>query len=109
MAEIIGLRHGRLGLAAAVILGTTCISAFGQSSSVATFKSGVSLVTVSAVVRDDRGRFVANLARRDFEVLEAGRRRPIIDFRVDETAPVSLLVLFDVSGSMQDGSKLPDA
>jgi Ca-activated chloride channel family protein len=74
--------------------------------SVATFRSGVDLVRVSAVVRDDEGRFVRNLSKADFEVLDEGRPREITDFRQD-SAGISVALLFDVSGSMEH--TLPDA
>lgn len=67
---------------------------------VATFKSAVDLVRVSAVVRDKKGRFVRDLTASDFNVLDDGRTRPIADFRHD-LAGVSVAVLFDVSGSME--------
>lgn len=73
-----------------------------------TFKSKIDRVTVSAVVRDQRGRIVSNLSQRDFEVLDAGRPSPITDFRSDE-APVTIAVLLDSSGSMQVASKLNEA
>jgi VWFA-related protein len=67
---------------------------------VATFKSSIELVRVSAVVRDKRGRFVPNLTARDFEIIDSGITRPIADFRRDD-AGVSVALLFDVSGSME--------
>jgi Ca-activated chloride channel homolog len=70
------------------------------------FKSGIELVRVSAVVRDSRGRFVKNLAARDFEILDSGAVRTISDFR-REGANISVALLFDVSGSMEN--TLPDA
>jgi VWFA-related protein len=66
----------------------------------ATFKSSVDLVRISAVVRDKKGRFVNDLSKRDFEVLDGGITRPISDFRRDESG-VSVALLFDVSGSME--------
>jgi len=68
---------------------------------VASFKSAVDLVRVSAVVRDRKGRFVRDLSARDFHVLDDGLARPITDFRHD-LAGISVAVLFDVSGSMED-------
>ena len=65
----------------------------------ATFRSGVDLVTVSATVRDNKGRLVKDLTKRDFEVMDRGERRLISEFRSDD-APMSLAILFDVSGSM---------
>ena len=67
---------------------------------VATFRSSVDLVRVSAVVRDRKGRFVRDLTASDFNVLDDGRARPITDFRHD-LAGISVAVLFDVSGSME--------
>lgn len=75
----------------------------------AKFKSGVELVSVSAVVRDRKGRFVSDLAQQDFTVIEAGERRLILDFRAEADGPVKVAVLFDVSGSMRLGSKAIDA
>lgn len=81
----------------------------GQAQAPARFKSAVDLVAVSAVVRDRKGRFVSDLAQRDFTVLEAGEPRPILDFRAESDGPVKLALLFDVSGSMRLGSKVVDA
>jgi Ca-activated chloride channel family protein len=67
---------------------------------VASFKSGVDLVRVSAVVRDRKGRFVRDLTRSDFHVLDDGQMRQITDFRHD-VAGISITLLFDVSGSME--------
>jgi len=66
----------------------------------ATFKASVDLVRISAVVRDRKGRFVGDLAVRDFVVLDGGEQRRIQEFRHDESA-VSVALLFDVSGSME--------
>jgi VWFA-related protein len=73
------------------------------------FKSAVELVSVAAVVRDRKGRFVTNLAARDFSVVEAGEQRPIVGFRAEADAPVRVALVFDISGSMQIGSKAADA
>jgi len=70
------------------------------SPPVATFKSSVDLVRVSAVVRDRKGRFVRDLVLHDFEVIDEGVNRRIADFRADDS-PVSIALLFDASGSME--------
>lgn len=72
----------------------------------ATFKSSVDLVRVSAVVRDRRGRLVRDMSARDFEVREGGQLRRIKEFRRDESS-VSVALLFDVSGSM--GARMAEA
>ena len=75
----------------------------------ARFKSAVDLVSVSAVVRDKKGRFVPRLSREDFIVVEGGQRRPIVGFNAEADGPVKVAVLFDVSGSMRVGTKAVDA
>ncbi|PYQ80484.1 MAG: hypothetical protein DMG03_22605 [Acidobacteria bacterium] len=71
-----------------------------QQPPTATFKAGVDLVRVAAVVRDHKGRFVQDLNANDFEILDGGQKRSITDFRRD-TGGVSVALLFDVSGSME--------
>jgi Ca-activated chloride channel homolog len=66
------------------------------------------MVTVSAVVRDQKGRLVRALKRDQFEVLDAGERRKIVEFRPDEAA-VTVAILFDASGSMGVASKVEAA
>ena len=73
-----------------------------------TFKSGVDLVTVAATVRDRKGRLIRGLAEQDFEVLDRGERRPISEFRTDP-GPVSLTILFDISGSMRTADRMTAA
>lgn len=58
------------------------------------------MVTVAAVVRDHKGRFVRDLSREDVQVLDKGALRAIRDFRADAESPVSIALLFDESGSM---------
>src|SRR5262245_18958285 len=72
----------------------------GQQPPVATFKSSVDLVRITALVRDHKGRFVQDLNAHDFEILDEGHAKAIRDFRAD-VAGVSVAMLFDVSGSMQ--------
>lgn len=73
-----------------------------------TFRAGVELVTVRAVVRDDRGRPVTDLEQRDFTLLDRGQPKPIVSFD-REPGPVGLALLFDISGSMDLVSRLDRA
>ncbi len=83
--------------------------ALAQDAPVAKFRSSIDVVSVSAIVRDRKGRFVGNLERKDFIVAEAGQARPILDFRAQSDGPAKLALLFDISGSMRVGSKAVDA
>lgn len=76
---------------------------------VPTFRSSVSLVSVNAVVKDRRGRPVRNLTRDDFQILENGTTRPIVDFGFSDEGPVSFGVLVDQSGSMKLSNNLDAA
>lgn len=70
----------------------------------ATFKAGVDLVSVAAVVRDKKGRVVRTLTTRDFVVTEGGTPRTIVNLQADANAPASVALLVDGSGSMRLGS-----
>ncbi len=71
---------------------------------VATFKSGVDLVSVTAVVRDKKGKVVRSLDTKDFVVAEDGKTRKIISIQSDANAPASIAFLVDSSGSMALGA-----
>jgi Ca-activated chloride channel family protein len=68
----------------------------------------VDLVSVTAVVRDGRGRVIRDLRSEDFVVLESGRPRPIVTFLPAEAGPVSVALLVDVSGSMAVAENLAE-
>lgn len=74
----------------------------------ATFKSGVDLVTVTAAVRDRRGRIIRDLTRADFTVLDSGVPVDIKDFYAGDS-PISLAILLDISGSMSVGGNIERA
>ncbi len=73
------------------------------------FKSSVSVVSVTAIVRDRKGRFVRDLGQTDFVIAESGKSRKILDFRAESDGPIKLGLLFDASGSMRVGRKVVDA
>src|SRR5512145_951245 len=58
------------------------------------------LVNLDVVVKDRQGQRVRGLAKEDFDVYEDGRRQEITHF-VSEERPLRLVLLFDVSISME--------
>jgi VWFA-related protein len=80
-----------------------------EPSAAARFRSSVAMVSVAAVVRDRKGRFVTDLSKKDFEVLEAGQSKDIVDFRAELNGPVKVAVLVDVSGSMRMAQRTTEA
>jgi tight adherence protein B len=97
---------GSLALAAGLLAGPTGAVVSAQQP---TFRSEVDLVQVRAVVRDRRGRFVQGLGIKDFEVIDSGHYRPLVDLQFDAAAPLRIALLFDVSGSMSVAAKLSEA
>ena len=65
------------------------------------------LVTLTLTVTDLYGRYVMGLGKKDFTVLDSNKEQEITFFS-DTDAPVSIGVLFDVSGSMS-GEKVQKA
>ncbi|MPZ20342.1 MAG: VWA domain-containing protein [Luteitalea sp.] len=70
----------------------------------ATFRSGVELVALTATVKDQRGRLIRDLQQEDFQVIENGQERRIVEFKPTDRGPVQVAFLFDQSGSMGLGA-----
>lgn len=96
--------YGSRRLAAAVLIAGMSAPLLAQDPPVAVFRSSVDLVSMAAVVRDGKGKIVPSLQREDFEVLDAGRARPILELRTESAAPASVALLMDGSGSMKVGA-----
>ena len=60
------------------------------------------LVTLTATVTDENGRYRAGLKQGDFTVYEDGARQELAYFNTGDRVPVSLGIVFDTSGSMED-------
>jgi len=70
------------------------------------FKVDVDLVLIPVTITDPMNRLVTGLERENFEVFEGGARQEVRHFS-SEDAPISLGVIFDMSGSM--GNKIDKA
>ena len=73
--------------------------AAAQDGGDVTFKSGVANVRVDAQVVQD-GKLITDLTAQDFVIREEGKPQQIVYFG-REQEPLSLLLVFDVSGSMR--------
>ena len=71
------------------------------------FRSGVELITVTATVTDQTGRFVPGLRQEDFVVYEDDQPVEVTHFSADRV-PVSLGIVLDTSTSMA-GEKIREA
>jgi Ca-activated chloride channel family protein len=68
------------------------------------FRSDTNVVVVPVTVTDRSGRFVRDLTPDEFEIVDGGARRPVLQF-ASERVPVSLAILLDISGSMATDAK----
>jgi Ca-activated chloride channel family protein len=103
------VRTVAVGILAIVLAGSQALGQAGQApTQKATFRGGVDLVRISAVVHDRQGRPVLGLSRTDFELDVNGERVPIVEFESDATG-VSLAVLVDASGSMKLAGRMEAA
>lgn len=60
------------------------------------------IVTLTATVTDKNGRYRADLKRGDFTVYENGAEQKLEYFNTGDRVPMSLGIVFDTSGSMED-------
>ena len=60
------------------------------------------LVTLTATVTDKNGRYRSDLKRGDFTVYENGAEQKLEYFNTGDRVPMSLGIIFDTSGSMED-------
>lgn len=60
------------------------------------------LVTLTATVTDKNGRYRADLKQSDFTIYEDGAKQETAYFNTGDRVPVSLGIIFDTSGSMED-------
>ncbi|HVF50511.1 MAG TPA: VWA domain-containing protein [Pyrinomonadaceae bacterium] len=72
----------------------------GVAGSLAT-RAGESLVRVNASVTDKHGRAIGGLTTKDFTLYENGAERPVREV-LQTTAPFNLVLLLDVSGSVEE-------
>src|SRR5580704_8848968 len=62
----------------------------------------VSRVNMLFTVSDKKGRFVTDLVKNDFEVIEAKKPQPIMEFAAETDLPLRLAILIDTSNSIRD-------
>ena len=90
------MRNRFLTCGALAVCGLTLAAAAQQP----VFRGGGDAVRVFVTVTDGDGRLVTTLAQNDFEVRDEGKPQPITLF--DNTPqPIRLIVMLDVSGSME--------
>ena len=95
------MRLVRVRITGAALLAILSGLCGGQDQSGARFNVETTLVLIPATVTDPSNRFVLGLHKEDFHLLEDGAEQTIRNFS-GEDAPLSIGLVFDVSGSMGD-------
>ena len=89
-------------VSAFVVACTVAVAAVPQQP---TFRGTADSVRVFTTVTDRDGRLVTTLEQKDFEIRDEGKPQPITLFD-NSPQPIRLIVLLDVSGSMQGNLQL---
>ena len=85
-------------LTCALIVAALGLSAAARQQPI--FRGGSDAVRVFVTVTDRDGRLVTTLARENFEVRDDGKPQPLTQFD-NSPQPIRLIVMLDVSGSME--------
>jgi Mg-chelatase subunit ChlD len=65
----------------------------------------VNRVNLLFTVSDKKGRFVTDLTKNDFEIIESKRPQSIVEFTAETDLPLRLAILIDTSNSIRDRFK----
>ncbi len=68
----------------------------------ASFVFNVERVNILFTVTDKKGRFITDLGKDDFQVIENKRRQNILEFTAESDLPLRLAILVDTSNSVRD-------
>lgn len=106
MKSIVGAMAA-LGIAAFVSLGSLAAqqkpaTSSGEDNTPSQFSTEVTRVNMLFTVTDKHGRFVTDLKRGDFEVIENKKPQTISEFTSETDLPLRLAILVDTSNSIRD-------
>src|SRR5215467_5764926 len=76
-----------------------------QSDETARILVDVTRVNMLFTVSDKKGRFITDLNKDDFEIIESKRIQPIQEFTAESDLPLRLAILVDTSNSIRDRFK----
>jgi Ca-activated chloride channel homolog len=76
-----------------------------QSDEIARILVDVTRVNMLFTVTDKKGRFITDLTKDDFEIIESKKLQPIQEFTAESDLPLRLAILVDTSNSIRDRFK----
>jgi VWFA-related protein len=81
------------------------VTLVAQNSDQARISVDVTRVNLQFTVSDKKGRFVNDLNKGDFEILEAKKQQEIVEFTSESDLPLRLAILIDTSNSIRERFK----
>src|SRR3954453_13030364 len=73
-----------------------------QSDEPTRIQVDVSRVPMLFTVTDKKGRFITDLVKEDFEILENKKRQEVAEFNAESDLPLRIAILIDTSNSIRD-------
>lgn len=102
-------RAAVLGFIALLVDGQSNVAKQDAPASQASSNSGDTRITLDVArvnmlftVSDKKGRFITDLTKNDFEILENKRPQTILEFTAEQDLPLRLAILIDTSNSIRD-------
>jgi VWFA-related protein len=81
------------------------VTLVAQNSDQTRISVDVTRVNLQFTVSDKKGRFVNNLSKGDFEIVEAKKQQEIVEFTSESDLPLRLAILIDTSNSIRERFK----
>jgi Ca-activated chloride channel family protein len=88
-----------------VVIFALALTLAAQSNDQSRFSADVARVNLLFTVSDRKGRFVQDLLKDDFEILEGKKQQAIVEFTSEANLPLRLAILIDTSNSIRDRFK----
>src|SRR5580658_8824046 len=88
-----------------VVIFALTLTLAAQNSDQSRFSADVTRVNLLFTVSDRKGRFVNDLLKDDFEILEGKKSQSIVEFTSETNLPLRLAILIDTSNSIRERFK----
>ena len=99
------MKPDRFGVFGAAALAVAALTLGAQQRLTTPYTAETELVRITATVSDADGKAVTDLQKDDFTITDDTEPQSIAFFAHDVDTPVSVVVVLDISGSMDDTSK----
>src|SRR5580704_5508676 len=88
-----------------VVIFALTLTLAAQNSDQLRFSADVTRVNLQFTVSDRKGRFVNDLLKDDFEIVEGKKSQEIVEFSSETNLPLRLAILIDTSNSIRERFK----